>query len=70
MYLPKVFANFRMITPITIMPNERMQSDQTTRYAPGLAADAGRYRHILIRGSGLEFYIRYKLRCNSYGLTP
>ena len=23
--------------------NKRMQSDQTTRYAPGLAADAERY---------------------------
>ncbi len=38
--------------------NKRMQSDQTTRYARGLAADAGRYcdtmSHDLLLNSNLE----------------
>jgi hypothetical protein len=28
---------------VALPHNKRMQTDQTTRYAPGLAADAGRY---------------------------
>ena len=49
--------------------NKRMQSDQTTRYAPGLAADARRYvqeREAMIKTISIIGFLSLFIAFNSY----